>query len=249
MIQSSENYDDQWSRLYDFIRFNPGARHRRRLLARSLRKIDIPNPTVIDAGCGLGFNVQAIASVLPESEITGVDFSPVAIEGARRKFPDQQWKVVDLNSPPIDLTADVVVCTEVIEHVEDTERFLSNIDKMVRSGGYIILTTQSGKVHQTERLVGHVRHFKISDLENRLCLLRYHIVEGVTWGWPGYVFLKYMANINGEKTMEVLGSGTYGPASRVLNSLAYWWTFFCSLPTNKRGSQIVLIAKKIDHQV
>jgi SAM-dependent methyltransferase len=217
-------------------------------LARALRKIDLQKPTVIDAGCGLGFNVQAIASVLPSSEVTGVDFSIVAVEGARKKFPDQKWKVVDLNSPPAGLTADIVVCTEVIEHVEDTERFLFNLDKMVRSGGYMILTTQSGKVHQTERMVGHVRHFSISDLGTRLTELRYDVVDGVTWGWPAYVLLKHVANIDGEKTMEALGSGDYGPVAKVANSLAYWLTLLGSFPTAKRGSQIVLVAKKNDFQ-
>jgi len=109
--QSAESYDEQWDRLRDFIRFNPGARHRRRLLENLLKHVGLDSPTVIDAGCGLGFNVSAIVAALPNAFLTGVDFSPLAIEGATNKFPKHLWKVVDLNFPPPELAVEVVVGT------------------------------------------------------------------------------------------------------------------------------------------
>ena len=93
------------------IIFYPVARQRNRLRENFLKHVRLDSPTVIDAECGPGFNVSAIVAALPNAILTGVDFSPLAIEGATNKFPKHLWKVVDLNSPPPELAAEVVVGT------------------------------------------------------------------------------------------------------------------------------------------
>lgn len=245
MIQNAENYDEQWNRLHDFIKYNPGARHRRRLLSKHLKELSLSSPTVIDAGCGLGFNVQAISNAIPDARITGIDFSSVAIEGAAAKFPNNNWRIVDLNHPPSGLTAEIVICTEVIEHVENWELLLSNLDCLVEGNGYLFLTTQSGKVHRTEQMVGHVRHFQISDLTNFLKSAGYEIVRAKTWGWPGYVLLKYLGNVNADRTMATLGSGRYGKFARFANYFAYVLSGTLSRSNSSYGSQIVIVARKL----
>jgi len=242
--QSAESYDEQWDRLRDFIRFNPGARHRRRLLENLLKHVGLDSPTVIDAGCGLGFNVSAIVAALPNAFLTGVDFSPLAIEGATNKFPKHLWKVVDLNSPPPELSAEVVVCTEVIEHVDDPEQFIINLSQMVQDGGYLVLTTQSGKVHATEKMVGHLRHFSTDQLTEMLHSIGFEIIIARTWGWPGYVILKFMGNINAKRTMEIFGSGKYGMLARGTNYIAFVLSGVLSMSNSTRGSQIVVLARK-----
>lgn len=242
--QTADSYDEQWNRLRDFIRFNPGARHRRRLLAKTLKHVQLKAPTVIDAGCGLGFNVSAIVAALPNAILTGVDFSPLAIEGATNKYPKHLWKVVDLNSHPRGLSAHVVVCTEVIEHVDNPKQFISNLSQMVEDGGYLVLTTQSGKVHDTEKMVGHLRHFSANQLADMLRPIGYEIIIAHTWGWPGYVILKFMGNINAKRTMEVFGSGNYGMLARGTNYIAYVLSGVFSMSNSTRGSQIVVLAHK-----
>ena len=242
--QTADSYDEQWNRLRDFIRFNPGARHRRRLLEKTLRNVRLNSPTVIDAGCGLGFNVSAIVSSFPNAILTGVDFSPLAIEGATNKFPKHIWKVVDLNSPPPGLSAEVVIFTEFIEHVDEPEQFISKLSQMVQDGGYLVLTTQSGKVHATEKMVGHLRHFSTNQLTEMLHPIGYKIIIAQTWGWPGYVILKFIGNINAKKTMEIFGSGKYGMLARATNYIAYIFSGIFSISNSTRGSQIVVLARK-----
>jgi 2-polyprenyl-3-methyl-5-hydroxy-6-metoxy-1,4-benzoquinol methylase len=242
--QTADSYDEQWNRLHDFIQFNPGARHRRRLLEETLKQTNLTQPTVIDAGCGLGFNVSAIISALPDSNITGIDFSATAIEGAARRFPNHHWKVVNLNTPSELFSADVVVCTEVIEHVDDPLLLLQNLNLIVRRGGFLVLTTQSGKIHQTEKMVGHLQHFKINQLEESLCRMGYQIRSSTTWGWPGYVIIKYVGNINARRTMDALGSGRYGFIARTINYVAFIFSGIFSRENSSRGSQIVLLAQK-----
>jgi ubiquinone/menaquinone biosynthesis C-methylase UbiE len=244
MTSVAESYDEQWSRLYDFIRFNPGARHRRRLIQEAVRRTGLLNPSVVDVGCGPGFTVQAISEVLPRAQITGLDFSDVAIDGARSRFPQHSWVVGDLMKPLSQRPADVVICTEVIEHLTEWESGLKNVLDLVGNHGFLILTTQSGKVHATERFVGHERHFRIEELLEVLKQHSFTIVISQNWGWPGYVFLKHIANVRSDMTIDAFGSGRYGFLARLLNRLAYFFSSVFSLRNHKRGSQIVILAKR-----
>lgn len=238
----SGDYDEQWNRLFDFIRFNPGARHRRRLIVNALQRLNLSAPRILDVGCGLGFTIMALSQEIPDAHFHGVDFSPVAIEGARSRFPVHDWTIGNIYSLGELAAADVVICTEVIEHLDDWQGGLASVCQLVQVGGRMILTTQSGKVHATEQAVGHLRHFKIEDLDQSLLGHGFEIEQAVTWGWPGYVALKYVTNLNSELAVEKLGSGKYGLITRFLNGVVYRITRLTSLRNHPRGSQIMIVA-------
>ena len=238
------SYDDQWARLADFIKYNPGSRHRRRIISDVLRPYSNSETSIVDAGCGLGFTVLELSRTLTYSKILGVDFSQVAINGAKKRFPEFDWSQTDLISGTSDIAADIVVCTEVIEHVDDASQLLTNLSSMVNANGLLLLTTQSGKVHATEVLVGHVRHFVMEDLILELEKKGFRVVHKQLWGWPGYVVLKYLINLNPNKAIEKFGNGEYGLFAKILNNFVYFLTKVMSMPNSKNGSQIVLLARK-----
>jgi ubiquinone/menaquinone biosynthesis C-methylase UbiE len=242
-VHDSSSYDNQWTHLQDFIRYNPGARHRRRLIARAISRIPVRPTSVIDVGCGPGFTVNHLSTVLPDASFTGIDFSEVAIEVASAKFPEHKWIVADASTAMSSEKFDLVVCTEVIEHVSDPKNLVDSLKDLTKPGGHLILTTQAGVVHDTEKAVGHVRHFTMKDLDELLENAGFCAVTRAQWGWPGYLFLKKIANLNAEQTMKKLGSGKYGIAAVVANSISYWFTMIGSLSTSSRGTQLIVLAQ------
>ena len=52
-------YDQMWSQLGDFIRYNPGARHRRRLVWNVLNELQFE--TFADIGCGRGEFIRMLS--------------------------------------------------------------------------------------------------------------------------------------------------------------------------------------------
>jgi hypothetical protein len=81
--------------------------------------------SVLEVGCGPG----QLAELLLEqgvSNYTGVDFSPAAIEIARRRLPSVEFIVDDARSSSIyeKIEYDAIVCTEVLEHIEDDLRVI-----------------------------------------------------------------------------------------------------------------------------
>lgn len=78
--------------------------------------------TIVDMGCGSGYKS---ANYLRQYKITGVDFSP-AIDQAKLDFPTYEWINAD-EFVPAHHTADLIICADVIEHVEDPDLFMKNM--------------------------------------------------------------------------------------------------------------------------
>ncbi len=96
---------------------------------------------ILDAGCGNGF----IASQLAEMghQVTAIDLSEDGIEIARKAYPNVRFEVRSIYDELSDLIdyIDVVVSSEVIEHIYYPQRFLKNLNPIIREGGCLILTT------------------------------------------------------------------------------------------------------------
>lgn len=136
---------------------------------------------ILDVGCRDGTIAKLMQSL--GNRVEGVEISEYSINRAREKG----IKVYDLNlnqvwADKIDKKYDVVFAGEVLEHVFETDLFLSNINKVLKIGGRMILSTPNmaslgrrlllllGKNPQTELttrdgLAGHVRYFVYKPLK------------------------------------------------------------------------------------
>ncbi len=73
----------------------------------------------------------------------GVEIAPAAVERARRHHPEIDFRLAEIDGElPLDDTAvDVVWASEVIEHVADTARWLSEVRRVLRPRGRLLVTT------------------------------------------------------------------------------------------------------------
>lgn len=133
---------------------------------------------VLDVGCGDGTIGSLVAKA--GNDVYGIDISSTAVRLARAK--GIKATKIDLESEDVcglpfdDHFFDVVLAAEIIEHFFDTDTFLSKIKRVLKQGGYLVLTTPNlasfgrrvllflGKNPLTETRVdnntaGHVRYF------------------------------------------------------------------------------------------
>lgn len=101
---------------------------------------------ILDVGCGRGWLTHLLAS---EGEVLGIDLLPASVQHAQRLFPQLIFRAVstaDLIQEMATPAFDLVVCSEVIEHIPATEkqRFLSDLYQLIKPGGHLILTTPRG---------------------------------------------------------------------------------------------------------
>jgi SAM-dependent methyltransferase len=73
----------------------------------------------------------------------GVEVAEAALRRARAAHPDLDFCFAPIDGPlPLDdCVFDVVWATEVIEHVADTARWLSEVRRVLSPGGRLLLTT------------------------------------------------------------------------------------------------------------
>jgi ubiquinone/menaquinone biosynthesis C-methylase UbiE len=100
---------------------------------------------LVDIGCGDGALCGVIAKELG-CEVTGVDPSADAIrfageEFARRGLAGEFVRADGYRYPFPDAAFDAAVCSDVIEHVQEPRALLSEIRRLLRPGGALVLTT------------------------------------------------------------------------------------------------------------
>ncbi len=109
--------------------------HQRRFFDLVARHVRALSPaTVLDAGCGEGFVAEALAARLPGVAMTAVDVDPAAVAFAQaRSRGGVAYGVASLDALPFDDGAfDVVVCTEVLEHLAAPDRALAELRRVAR---------------------------------------------------------------------------------------------------------------------
>jgi SAM-dependent methyltransferase len=126
----------------------PELELRTRLLRAEIR----PGDRVLDLGCGSGiFTAVAAAGA---ASVIGAEVAEAALTRARAAHPELDFRLVPIDGPlPLDdASADLVWCSEVIEHVADTAAWLSEVRRVLAPGGRLLLTTQA---HGRLRLLLH----------------------------------------------------------------------------------------------
>ena len=81
--------------------------------------------SVVDIGCGSAFK---LLTYLGEFETLGVEVSPT-YEWLLRRYPDRRWAKSDFRTLE-NLSADLVICADVIEHLIDPDELLSLIQRI-----------------------------------------------------------------------------------------------------------------------
>jgi len=96
---------------------------------------------VLDVGCGEGRLTAELAQV--GYAVIGVDLAEEPLRRAREQHPGLDVRLVgeDGQWPLADASFDAVWAGETIEHVLDTSGWLSQVRRVLRSGGSLLLST------------------------------------------------------------------------------------------------------------
>jgi 2-polyprenyl-3-methyl-5-hydroxy-6-metoxy-1,4-benzoquinol methylase len=191
----SRDYSDYWSSLKGSHGSHPGNLFRYELIAGELRRARLQPATVIDCGCGDGSLLSVISAAIECGELYGFDIAASVPPGLREAIHFQQQ---DLGAPVPALMQgqfDLVLCSEVIEHVQDDDTVLANLFALARPGGMVVLTTQTGTIYKTEQFLGHLRHYPFEQLQRRVEETGLKVVRAFRSGWPWLNMQKIAAHI------------------------------------------------------
>ncbi|MBU2446172.1 MAG: class I SAM-dependent methyltransferase [Bacteroidetes bacterium] len=137
-----------------------------RLAVKELGKKDL---SVYDAGTGFGQYSYFIATKFPQSKIRAIDVKEEYIADCKEFFSSQKLNHVSFNIE--DLTKiehtekfDLIICVDVMEHIEDDVKVFKNFFTALKPNGIVIINTPSVfggsdvHSHEEESFIGE--HFR-----------------------------------------------------------------------------------------
>lgn len=233
----STGRDDYWRKM---------AAPRLRVTTFLERIAEEPARSLVDLGCGGGTLLAEIAARRPDMALCGIDLAGEQIEINRAGNPAVQWYAADLDRrlPASELPHDrfdVAVASEIVEHVAHPAVLLENARELVAPGGRLLLSTQSGPVRETERRVGHVRHFSVDEMLVLLQRAGWHAVWVYNCGFPFHDLSKWYANLDPDASMRRFGGDRYGWKEDLV-----CWALRRAFRFNsgRRGAQLFAVGRK-----
>ncbi len=142
--------------------------------------------SVLDAGSGFGQYTYYLSQKHPHWNILGLDVKTEQIADCNHFFQkigasNVRFEVADLTALKFNSQFDLVLCVDVMEHIEEDRKVLENFYNALKPGGMLLISTPSDQggsdvhshTHEDEGAVGfideHVRDgYAINDLDEKL---------------------------------------------------------------------------------
>lgn len=111
------------------------------------RFIPLTKGKILDIGCADGTFTKVILGNSKAKTIVGVDVLSSSVAYAKKRFARSKklsFKVADAHRLPfLNREFDAVFCLEVLEHVENPDVVLSEIHRVLKNNGYVIVLVPS----------------------------------------------------------------------------------------------------------
>ena len=245
---NSVNYDEKWKTQWGPARmcYGPSFYHKKRLIQKIFKKYSLKGD-IVEVGCGDGSLLgQFYGSA---NNLYGYDISEKAIELAKSRFGDTAFfSVGDITKPDTlsEKKFDVVLCSEVLEHIENDRLAIKHLYNLLKPGGCLIMTVPHLKRYWShlDTSDGHVRRYEKDALKDMLNGIGFVVYENFDWGYP--LFHLYYERILKREKKNIMGDVSRKPVlkyflSKILILLCYFDDLFMN---SGKGRTIFMLCKK-----
>jgi SAM-dependent methyltransferase len=128
------------------------------------------NGLILDIGCGLGAWIEVSS---PHRRVVGLDIDQQACAIAASRVGNMATGIVLYGGGALPFkngSFQGAYAHEVIEHVHDDQIFLAEVQRVLKAGGALLLTTPNGRRESLDKRKhgAHVRHYLPEQLSARL---------------------------------------------------------------------------------
>ncbi|HEY9245662.1 MAG TPA: glycosyltransferase, partial [Candidatus Methanoperedens sp.] len=170
---------------------------------------------VLDLACGEGYGSSLLSK--KASHVIGIEIDGATIKHARRKYTTQDLEFIQGSVLEIPILTekkfDVIVCFEVIEHLEEHEKLLSEVKRLLKKEGLFIISSPNKKVysddrnfinrfHKKELYFDEFRQLLDKNFENNIFFGQSVFVSSNIWPLDQYSSCKYMEFVIEKKAKE-----------------------------------------------
>lgn len=117
---------------------------RAKKIASIIKKNITKKSNILEIGCEQGNLLKYLSNKMPEANYYGTDISSIALEEASQNNKKSNIRFIQndiTNEIPSDLpTIDVLICSEVLEHIPEYRKAIQNISKLVTENTLVVIT-------------------------------------------------------------------------------------------------------------
>lgn len=214
-----DDWDHHWDVYGEAAEGNPANLYRRGLVLRLLGRPP-PGSTVLDIGSGQGELAIHLATIYPDVNVWGVEYSKAGVHRSRAAAAESGLGVhftqcnllepvrPDPDRPP----ATHAVCSEVLEHVDDPVGLMRNARSLMAPGARIVVTVPGGPRSAFDRHIGHHQHFKPANISTVLTGAGFTVDRVLRAGFPFFNLYKLAVVARGRRLITDVQSRAPGAA-------------------------------------
>jgi SAM-dependent methyltransferase len=240
----ADDWDEHWSGFSAAAADNPAQHFRHRLLASLVGPL---RPTrLLDIGSGQGDLLVRFAREVPGAALVGLELSAIGVEQTQQKVPHANVLQIDLLEAAArtrleGISADVAVCCEVLEHLDDPATFLRAAKFALAPGATLFVTVPGGPRSAFDRLIGHRRHYSPGELRVLLEAAGFSVSSAYGAGFPFFNLYRLVVIARGDRLATDVSDGRTGRvATAVMKAFGILLRF--TFPRRRWGWQTVAVA-------
>ena len=144
----------------------------------SVRENFTKTDRILEAGCGTGNVLRTITRVFPPESVVGMDLYHQGLVYAKNRVSCPLLQA-DMHYPPFGTQFGLVGLFDVMEHLEDDNLVLRDLNRMISDQGYLILTVPAfTSLWSYFDIAGHhIRRYQKTDLNRKLELAGFQVIK------------------------------------------------------------------------
>jgi SAM-dependent methyltransferase len=158
-------------------------RSRNRLIGWAIQRYFERPAKILEIGCGTGFVLSEIRRIFPVTELSGSEASCAGLAFAAQRVKSASLFQMDARNIPFREEFDVVGAFDVLEHIREDERVLSQMHAALRPGGGIVVTVPQHAFlwSPVDEVAGHVRRYSARELIEKVSRAGFHVTRATSF--------------------------------------------------------------------
>lgn len=248
-----DDWESHWSKYSEAAGENPAQIYRFSLIIERINKIasSFKKLKIMDVGCGQGDLLQKISFAFPQAELAGLELSEIGVLTTRKKTPKAAIFLEDILNPSNIASqfknwANIICCSEVLEHVDDPLFFLNQTTQYLCDDGFIIITVPGGPMSSFDKYIGHRKHYNKNSLLKLLSsTANLSPVKLYKSGFPFFNLYRLVVILRGKKLISDVQFGEDGISNglALIVMKAFKYLFKVNLSNTPFGWQMLVVAQ------
>jgi SAM-dependent methyltransferase len=169
---------------------HPIDRASRKLAIRSIEEFcRFSDSIVLEVGCSSGFFLEQLTSEIPRAAVIGSDYIEQPLGRLARRLHGVPLLQFDLRECPLpEASVDVIVCLNVLEHIDNDVQAISQLFRILKPGGILHVEVPAGpKLYDLyDEFLMHHRRYQMGGLKEKAIKAGFEIYKATHLGFLAY---------------------------------------------------------------